>query len=56
MTDHDIVMAAYDSMALRWRNEDAVRYGAPVNERDLLRRHPEHLNAVPNPWEEKVAH
>ena len=47
MTDNDIVLAAYDSMALRWHIEDSVRYGAPVFERALLSGHPEHINAVP---------
>ena len=54
MTDDDIVLAAYDSMALRWRIEDSVRQGAPVFVRALLNQHPEHLiGDVPSPWEEE---
>jgi len=44
MTDHEVVMAAHDSIALHWAIEDLVRYGAPSNERMTLPMHPEHLS------------
>tara|TARA_R110000868_G_scaffold124257_2_gene328667 strand:- start:183 stop:371 length:189 start_codon:yes stop_codon:yes gene_type:complete len=44
MTDHEIMEAHFDAVALRWTIEDQVRYGSPTNERVTLLMHPEHLS------------
>lgn len=43
MTDHDSDCAL---AVRRWETRENIRYGAPANERALLKGHPEHLNAM----------
>lgn len=42
MTTDEIRQAHFDSLHLKWENEDMIRYGSPTNTRMTLKHHPEH--------------
>lgn len=43
MTTDEIRQAHFDSLHLKWANEDMIKYGSPSNARMTLKHHPEHL-------------
>lgn len=43
MSDHESRQAHFDSLHLKWENEDMIKYGSPGNTRMTLKHHPEHL-------------
>ena len=42
MTTDEIRQAHFDSLHLKWANEDMIKYGSPSNTRMTLKHHPEH--------------
>ena len=42
MTTDEIRQAHFDSLHLKWANEDMIKYGSPSNARMTLKHHPEH--------------